>query len=264
MSGLSVLTDWLFRDVLVLGLVVARISGFVVASPFPGADVPRTARVGLVCALSYVSMLNAPAPLVPLAFDPSYLLKAAIEVTFGVAIAFVFRILLAAAEVAGELISQGTGLGAPALLNPTLGVEESALSRVVTLLAMLLVFASGTHRIALAYLMRSFDAVPVGSDIHVSGAAPVFAELAAQSVAVGFRLAMPVVAMALVTQVALALIARVAPSLQIFNIGFTILVGVGILTFGASLPDMATWLGEHFASIGSVMDRVLLSIAPSG
>ena len=161
MNGLTVLTDWLFRDVLVLGLVVARIAGFVVASPFPGSDVPRTQKVGLVCALAYISMLYVPAPAAPLTFEPMNLLKAAIEVTFGVAIAFALRLLLAAAEVCGELVSQGVGLGAPSMMNPTLGAEESALSRVVTLLAMLLVFASGAHRVALAYLMRSFDAVPV-------------------------------------------------------------------------------------------------------
>ena len=158
----GILAQWIFRDVLMLGLVVARVSGFVVASPFPGADVPRTARVGLVLAIAYVSMMSASPPATTLTIDPMYLLKAAIEVTFGIAIAFVFRLLIAAAEVAGEFVSAGAGLGAPALLNPTLGVEESALSRILTLLAMLLVFASGTHRIALAYLMRSFDAVPVG------------------------------------------------------------------------------------------------------
>lgn len=264
MDAISLLKEWLFRDVLVLGLVAARIAGFVVASPFPGADVPRTQRVGLVCALAYVSMLTAVSPPTPLSLDPTYLLKAAIEVTFGVAIAFVFRLLLAAAEGMGELVSQGTGLGAPALMNPTLGAEETAISRVITLFAMLLVFASGAHRVALAYLIRSFDAVPVGADLHIAGAVPLFTELAGQSIAVGFRLAAPVVAVSLVIQVALALVARLAPSLQIFNIGFAILIAAGLMTFSASLGDVTTWLGEHFASLGSHMDRVLLSIAPGG
>ncbi len=260
----SILREWLFRNVLLLGLVVARVAGFVVASPFPGADVPRSQRVGLVCALGYVSMLSAAQPATPLVLDAMYLLSAAVEVAFGVAIAFVFRLLLAAAEAMGELVSQGTGLGAPALLNPTLGAEETAISRVITLFAMLLAFSCGAHRVALAYLIRSFDAVPVGSELHLGGAVPLFTELAGQSIAVGLRLAMPVVAVSLVTQVALALVARLAPTLQIFNIGFSVLIAAGLLTFSAALPDASTWLGEHFASLGTLMDRVLLSIAAGG
>jgi flagellar biosynthetic protein FliR len=260
----SLLKDWIFRDVLLLGLVVARISGFVVASPFPGADVPRPQKIGLVCALGYVSMLTAAAPAHPLVLDGMYLISAAVEVAFGVAIAFVFRLLLAGAEAMGELVSQGTGLGAPALLNPTLGTEETAISRVITLLAMLLAFACGAHRVALAYLIRSFEAVPVGGDLHIAGALPLFTELAGQSIAIGLRLAMPVVAVSLVTQVALALVARLAPTLQIFNIGFAVLIAAGLLTFSASLPDVSTWLGEHFASVGNLMDRAMLGMAPGG
>ena len=257
----KILASWILSNALFLGLVASRVSGFVVASPFPGADVPKSVRAGLVCLLTYVSAAAARPPTGVLKIDAGLFMKAGTELAFGVSIALVLRLFLSAAEVAGELVSQGTGLSSASLLNPTLGVEETALSRVITFFALLLALSSGAHRVVLAYLITSFDAIPVGGDLHVSGATPLIAELAGQSIAVGLRLALPVVGVTLAVQLALAFVSRIAPSLQIFNIGFAILITTGLLTFGASLNDITAWLLEHLAGIAPAMERLLLSVS---
>lgn len=257
----KLLTSWILSNALFIGLVAARVAGFVVASPFPGQDVPKSVRAGLVCLLTYASAATAKAPATSLSLDAGLFVKAGTELAFGVSIALVLRLFLSAAEVAGEFVSQGTGLASASLLNPTLGTEETALSRVITFFALLMALATGAHRVVLAYLITSFDALPVGADLHVSGAAPLFVELAAQSIAVGLRLAMPVVAVTLAVQIALAFVARIAPSLQIFNIGFAILIAAGLLTFSASLEDMSRWLSEHLAGISPAMERLMLMVS---
>ena len=66
---------------------------------------------------------------------------------------------------------------------------------------------------------------------------------------------------ALATQVALAMIARAAPSLQLFNVGLSVLIAAGATVFMASLGDVAAGLGGHFATLAPTLDRVLSELA---
>ena len=85
------------------------------------------------------------------------------------------------------------------------------------LMSMLLALTVGAHRVVLSYLIESLRVLPVGSNIDLAGALPLFISLSANALLVGVRLALPIVAVSLVLQLTLAMIARAAPSLQIFS-----------------------------------------------
>jgi flagellar biosynthetic protein FliR len=255
------LRDLAIGYALTLGLVVARIAAFVLTSPFPGQGVPRTQRVALVFALAMAAMAHRePFPKVfdPFAFGPLVLGEMAV----GALIGFVFRLALAAADVAGELASQALGLGSATLFNPALGAQETALARVFSTFALALALALGAHRVVIQILLGSFDALPVGAGVSPSLAGPVLADMVGAALALGLRVALPVVAVSLVIQAALALVARVAPSLQIFNVGFAVLIGAGLLVLSASMREMLRPLLDHVGSLPVRIDRVLTEIAP--
>jgi len=149
------------------------------------------------------------------------------------------------------------GLGTAAVLNPTIETQDSVLGRIVSLLAMLIALGAGVHRTALAYLLGSFRAIPVGSAMLVPAATGTFIDLAGTAIGVGVELAMPVLAVGLIVQIGLALVARAAPSLQIFSVGLGILIGAGALTLLTTLGDLGAGLATHFASLGEALDRVL-------
>ena len=98
--------------------------------------------------------------------------------------------------------------------------------------------------------------------MHLDAAAGTFVDLAADALAVGLRLSLPVVAVTLATQVALAMIARAAPALQIFSIGLSILVAAGVMVLVASMGDIAMGLSEHIGSLSSRLEQLLVLIAP--
>jgi len=246
---------------LVVALVVCRVSGFVLVSPFPGSNFPRPQRVGLVLAVAWIAAFNAKQPDELLRVDLTLVLAAWSELAIGILIGFVFRILLSAAEVAGEVVSHATGLGSPSLFDPSLGGEETPISRAFTLLATLLVLTSGAHRIALGYLIGSFSELPVGVTIHVASAAPDLALLVGKSISVGVRIGLPVLAVCFLIQAGLALVARIAPSLQVFNMGFAILIGAGLFVFGSAATQMAGWFLDHLGALGNELDHILLQVA---
>lgn len=242
-------------------LCAARISGFVVASPFPGENVGATQRAGLVVALSLSAAAFAPAGAAPSELGARLAVAALAEVACGVVIGLAVRFVMSAAEVLGALAAQATALSTPSVLNPTIESHDSPLARAVGLVAMLLALAAGAHRVALSYLLASFRSLPVGAPISFAPTASQAVDLAGAALAVGLRLAMPIVAVSLVVQLALAMIARAAPSLQVFNIGLTVMLGAGALTLVASMEDVAHGLLAQLDTLPSHLDALLAALA---
>jgi flagellar biosynthetic protein FliR len=255
------LATLLSRDAAVYALVACRLAGFVVTSPFPGSNVSATQRVGLVVVLSWVAFGFAPADGAPSVGVP-LVGQGACEVGCGLIIGMAFRFVFSAADVLGGVLGQTTGLGSASVLNPTFDVPETAIERIVTLVAMLIALGVGAHRIALASLLSSFRVIPVGRTMALDASLLPCLDLGIDAFCVGVRLATPVLAVALLTHVTLALIARAAPALQIFNVGFAILFASTIATLLAGIDDVAAGLGSQFGRLAAAIDVSLAGMRP--
>ncbi|MEO7109291.1 MAG: flagellar biosynthetic protein FliR [Polyangiaceae bacterium] len=246
-------------------LVFSRIAGFVATSPFPGNHASKTQRVGLVCVLSWVAT-----PLASFARVPSgpngglgamLVASAMLEIGCGVAIGLTFRFVLAAADVAGAALAQASGLSSANVLDPTSGIQEPVLGRILTLMSMLLALSVGAHRIVISYLLESLRVLPVGTHIDLAGAMPVFVLMASNALLVGVRLSLPIVAVSLVLQLTLAMIARAAPSLQIFSVGLALLVLTTLTILVEGIHEISAGMLVELASIGPHLDQVLSRLA---
>jgi flagellar biosynthetic protein FliR len=237
------------------GIASSRIGGFVLMSPFPGESVPQTVRVGLVVALAFAIAPGLPPE--ELHMNLGLAVRVAGEVAVGATIGVALRLLLASAEVIGGAIGQALGLGMPSVLNPTLGERDTPLGRIMSLYALLLAVNVGVHRTAIAYLLASFSVVRVGSLTVLPRALPVILELGEQALAIGTRLALPLLILSLAIQTAMSLLSRAAPSLQIFSIGFALLLLVGLTSLGTALPAIGRGLLASFERLPEVLERVL-------
>lgn len=254
------LLQLLMANASLFALAACRIGGYVVVSPFPGANVGRTQRVALVVVLAWVSASFASSEGAPHALDLDILGRAVVEVSLGLVIGAAFRFVFATAEVLGSVLGQMTGLSSPSVLNPTLDATETAIGRVVGLGAMLVALAAGVHRVALGGLLESFRALPLGLAQTFDVPALRLVDLGIDAFAVGVRLSTPVVAVTVLVQLALALVSRAAPSVQIFSVGFGILFATGTVTLITSLDDMSSGLGAHFGILASSIDGALTAM----
>jgi flagellar biosynthetic protein FliR len=238
-------------------LVVSRIAGFVVLSPFPGQTVGVRHRAALLCVLSWVGFSMAPAANASTAFDAGLVGAGIVELMCGLALGLAFRSLLFAGDVLGSLVGQMTGHASPTVLNPTLNAEETAVGRAVSLCALLVALAAGVHRIALASLLESFRALPVGAaTVRTAGLMPLV-DLQIDAFVVGVRLASPLIAVALLVQAGLGVVSRAAPSVQIFSVGFGVLFVSTTLVLIDTAGDMMGGLASHFGRLGGVVDALL-------
>ena len=241
-------------------LVGARVTGFVVVSPFPGPNVSTTQRASLVLALSVLATSFAPNGAAPRTLDLSLAGLAVVEGACGMLVGTAFLFVFAASEVLSGLLGHFTGLSSPSVLNPTLDAQDTVIGRIVSLGAMLIALAVGVHRVAIGAVMESFRALPVGSPMALDAPLLLFVELGVDAFVVGVRLAMPLIALSILVQLVLAVIARAAPSLQIFSVGFAVIFITGIVSLMSALDDVSAGIGAHFASLAQFIDDAFTAL----
>jgi flagellar biosynthesis protein FliR len=258
---MSSFDEALLAEVATFGLELTRVTGLVVVSPIPWESAPKRAKAAIVILLSVLAH-QGPVPVAAAFTGPlGALLSVSSEFMAGAGMGFIVRLSVAAAEIAGGLIAPVIGFGAAQVFDPGTGETDSVLTRMLRLLAMLLFVTVGVHRVAIGALMHSFGSVPVGSIIHPEASAGVMLDVSAEILATGVRIALPVVAILTMTQIALAFVSRAAPTIQIFSVGFAVLlvVGGGILVL--TLPDMAQELMLDAAQVEPRIEELMMQMA---
>lgn len=226
---------------------LTRILGLIAVAPlFGNRGVPARVKIGLGVMLALIV-----APTVPTlpAQDPmSYqgLLILLHQFIIGLAMGFAMRIVFAAVELAGTITGMTMGLGFATFFDPQSQGQSMVISQFLVLLATLAFLAANGHLMLLSALAESFITLP----ITTSGmGAPGFEQMASwggRIFSAGVQLSLPMVAALLITNIALGILTRAAPQLNIFGIGFPLTLSVGFIVIALALPYLATPLERLF------------------
>ena len=223
-----------------------RVLGMMSSAPvFSNRALPVRVRVALAAA---VALLVAPFGIAPqgttIATAPGLTLVAQ-EVMVGLTIGFVARLLFTGFEIAGEIIGLQMGMSFAAFFDPQAGTGNPV-GRIVNSISLLSFVAINGPLALLATVAESLTWLPPGSPVgdFLASRSPV--QLGGELFALGLSLALPFMAMLLFVNVALGIVSRVAPQLNLFAVGFpvTILVGIVMLTIG--LPMIEAPLAVQF------------------
>lgn len=246
-----------------LALFGARVSGLVLVAPvFSARPIPMMVRSGVVVLLAVLMTPVAQSHLgaLPL-LTPSAIVG---ETLVGFALGLGAALLIGAAEMTGELLSIQIGLSGASIFDPLSQQQSTALGQFTHLLAIVLVLSLDGHLVMLDALATSAERVPVGVPLDMASGLRGLAELGTQVFALGLQFASPVVAVVLVANVALAVLSRAAPQLQILQLAFPIQILVGLGTLVASLPFIANWFLGWEASYDAMLTRAMTSLATAG
>jgi flagellar biosynthetic protein FliR len=226
---------------------LTRILGMIASAPLFGhASVPN--QVKLILGVLLALIIAPTVPAVP-AVDPmSYagLLILVQEMLVGAAMGFSMRLVFAAIEYAGELASSTMGFGFASFFDPTTQGRSAAISQFLSMVATMAFLAVNAHLVLLAALSESFVSLPISATPLSLGAPLELARLGGRIFSAGLQISLPIIAALLITNVALGILTRAAPQLNIFGIGFPITLGVGMLTLSVSLPYLNTPIQNLF------------------
>lgn len=248
------LNAWL---VLLLWPAARILAMFSIAPLFGHASVPVTVKVGLGILLSVAIAPGLP-PLPDVApFSGDGLLILVQQMLIGFALGFAIRLVFAAVELAGELAALSMGLSFSSFFDPLSQSEASSISQFFGWLALMVFIASNLHLAMLATLAKSFVALPVSATPMGTGPFRLLAGYGGQVFALGLQLALPVIAALLVANLALGILNKAAPQLNLFGIGFPVTLGTGFLMISVVLPYLS-------APLMTAMERALALLVATG
>lgn len=223
-----------FESLAGLSVLLVRPGMLIIGTPFlGGVYAPVTLRIGLTVLLA---ILLAPFVQPPAALSVTGLaVVVAREMAIGLALALAIRVLVVAAEFAGQFMGYQIGLSLGSLIDPQTGVRNSTLALLYANVAIVVCLATNAHHMLLRALADSYAALPIGfGGVDASLAASV-SRLLGLVFVLGVRIAAPVVIVMLLVEIALALLARVAPSLNVMTAGAPVRVAVGLLIVAATV-----------------------------
>lgn len=221
-------------------LLLSRLGAAAMILPGLGeADVPASVRLAFALALIPL-LLPVLAPVLPTAPDSAadLIRLLALEIATGLWIGGLARLLAMALAVALQAGASLLGLSAILVPDAALGSGASALSRLGTLATAVMVLSTGLYAFPLRTLTESYALMPPGSPWPAAEAAGEMAEAGGAMLALALRLAGPFVLAAVTINLAMALVARIAPSIQVYFVAAPgqIVVGLALLALlGPSL-----------------------------
>jgi flagellar biosynthetic protein FliR len=231
-----------------------RILGLIAVMPVTGGpQFPARGKVGLALLVSIVIAPTLP-PLPPI--DPGSwggLFMLAHELAIGLALGFLMRLVFAAVELAADLIGLQMGLGFAQFYDVQAQAQVPVLGRFFGLAATLVFLAINGHLLLFSVLADTFLTLPVGGGIG-SNFWRTLSSVGGQMLFSALSLALPVIAALLITNLALGILNRASPQLNIFAVGFPITLFIGLL---AALFSMSYFMPVFEHLVGDAADVML-------
>jgi len=219
-----------------------RILALIASSPVLGdKQVPVRVKIGLSILMT---MIVAPTlndlPQVA-AGSPQGLLILIQQILIGAAMGFTMKLIFAAVEMAGELAGLQMGLGFASFYDPINASQSPVISQWMNIVASLAFLALNGHLFVLAGFAESFQTLPVGSMISGKGFYGIVS-WGGNIFAYALQLSLPLLAALLITNLALGILTRAAPQLNLFAVGFPVTLSIGFVVLALSTPYFAPLL----------------------
>jgi flagellar biosynthetic protein FliR len=209
---------------------------FTVAPVFSMRVIPTRVKIGLAFFIALCAqgvLVNQPV----IDINGREALGAVVQqVAVGLAIGFSVRLVFAAVELAGEMIGLQMGLNFASFFDPASNGQVSAVARFFGHTATLLFIVINGHLMVIMAVVKSFDRFPVNGNFLESIAQMRLYELGSSLFSSALWIALPMIALLLFVNLAMGIISRVAPQMNIYSVGFPVTLTVGLLGITATLP----------------------------
>lgn len=237
------------------GLLLVRPGMLMMTAPPFGANyAPSQVRIGLTVMLALAMWPRGGVPM----FESSVALGLVVarEIAIGVALGLAIRALVAGAEVAGQLTSQQIGLTYGAVIDPQSGVRNNVFASLYGSLALITFFAIDGHHVLIRTLAQSYQSLPIGEGGLDTSLAKAVSQMLGVVFVLGVRFATPVVVALLVVEMAMGLVSRTAPALNLMVVGAPVRVTAGLLAVMVVVPA-APGLFRQFSGVVVTLGQAL-------
>ncbi len=229
-------------------LVWMRVGAMLFVAPvFGGGTVPTQTKIlfSLMLSLILLPMVAVPGGSLPLEIIPLAWLginELLVGIVMGVSLVFIF----AAIQYAGQIIDFQMGFAIVNLIDPTQDVQIPIMGFFHFLIAILIFLAMDAHHWIIRALVDSFAIVPIMeagfSGLVIGGIAKAFGDL----FVVAMRIAAPTIAVLMLYNASLGIIAKTVPQINLLIVGFPVRIALGLIVVGLSMTFFLPYLSSAF------------------
>lgn len=241
-------------------LVLTRASGIFFLTPVIGSrNVPVQIKIWLslflaIIAFPFVKMPQSVHLDNPMLFS----ITLGRELMVGVIIGFVALMFFSAVLIAGQLIDMQMGFGLVNVIDPMSQNQVPVIGQLKYLIAILVFLAINGHHWFVMMLAKSFELIPLGT----FSLTPVIAEVVVRSfsdvLVMALKIGAPIFGTLILVDIALGIVARTMPQINVFIVGFPLKIGVGLATFILVLPYMSTFLLKLFDAMQNTIFNLIV------
>jgi flagellar biosynthetic protein FliR len=235
-------------------LVLARVSGVIAFVPLPGFSAgPDSSRIVLALALTMALSAVWPAPVLEGQVLGRLLGWMGAEVAFGLTVGVAVAFLLEGVQMAAQVIGLQAGYSYASTVNPDTEADTTTLQLMSQLFAGSLFFAFGFDRQVIRIMARSLESMPGGSYVLGASVVEAITRLGSGIFSTGLQMAIPVLALMLLLDIAFGVLGRLHQQLQLLGLSF----GVKMLVGMAFLSGVARFFPATFEKAGAITLAVL-------
>jgi flagellar biosynthesis protein FliR len=240
-------------------LVAARIGTMLMLLPGLGEQsIPTRMRLTVALALAMLMLpLHRSAYRIDLSDAAPVLTLLGEEILIGALLGLTARLAIAALQITGSIVAQQLGLGFVTAVDPTQGQQGVIVGNFLTMLGVMLVFATDTHYLAIAALDDSYVLFEPGTVPFSGDMAAHVTTVVASAFRIGVQLSAPFLVFGLLFNLGLGILSRLMPQMQVFFVGMPLSILGGLLLLLLVIGSMmATFLGH--------VEGVMHELAPNG
>ncbi|MGV8847068.1 flagellar biosynthetic protein FliR [Tessaracoccus sp.] len=217
-------------------LGAARAGGFlIIAPPFASRSIPSPVRAAFALLLAVTVLPGIKGQVHEV--TTGYLITTAVtEVAIGAAMGFLVAVLFTAVQMAGDLIDVAGGFSLQPGFDPLALTMNSSIGRLHYLIATTLLFTSGGHMIVIRGFVTSYQGLPLGAVLPTDRLGPLLVHTISTMFLSAMQIAGPMLAVLFLSDVALALLSKAAPGLNVFAVGIPLKLTVALTLLSLTIP----------------------------
>jgi flagellar biosynthetic protein FliR len=239
--------------------VLVRVAAIVFVVPFfESRNVPVMVKVGLAVTVSWLLLpqINVTPP--SLDTSPiSFAIGIGAEVAIGLIIGLMVQLLFAGVQLAGQMAGFQMGLAIANVVDPASSLQIPLLSQFLNLFAFMIFLSLNIHYFFIKALVDGFEILPFWSARFDGDIYELIMTTAANAFVIAVQIGAPVMVALLMTSVALGLVARTVPQMQIFIVAMPVKIILGLLFLGFSLPYCMSFLNKAFINLGKTIQGLM-------
>lgn len=239
--------------------VLVRVAAILFVVPFlESRNVPILVKVGLAFSVTWLLLPNLDIPVPSLSTAPVALaMGIGSEIAIGLIIGLMVKLLFAGIQLAGQMAGFQMGFAIANVVDPASSLQIPMLSQFLNLFGFMIFLTMNIHYYFIKALVDGFETIPLWGAQFDGNLYELIMGTAANAFIIAVQIGAPVMVALMLTSVALGLVARTVPQMQIFIVAMPVKIILGLIFLGFSLPYLMSFLKSAFHSLGQSIQGLM-------